>query len=370
MQENTPHKISPVLVLMIQAFFVFFSGIFFFLVLGLSTVLIDQVWNAGRVMPGVSMEGIDLSGMDLGQAQTTLAEQIDLGQDGVITLQYGETAWQVLPEQIGLQLDVHDSALTAFQFGRQGSLGSLVAYQILGRRAGHDLQPIATFNEQTAFGYLQQVAHEYDRPLQEAGLALNGTQVVATPGQAGLHLDITASLARITEHVRRSDFSTISLVVEQQQPEILDANPFAAQAQAILSKPFDLIVPEGQTDEGQSFPISVEAMVPMISFTRQQTDGGTVIMPTFNQELLLAFLSDLANRTGIYPQNPRFIFNDDTRQLDLMTSAVTGRQLNIDESLAAIQTAISEQKNSAILSFTNLVPEVSDEATAAEPGHH
>jgi vancomycin resistance protein YoaR len=54
--------------------------------------------------------------------------------------------------------------------------------------------------------------------------------------------------------------------------------------------------------------------------------------------------------------------------LDLLASAVTGRELNIAESLAAIQAAVNTHKNSATLSFTNLTPDVTDAATSQELG--
>jgi vancomycin resistance protein YoaR len=367
MQDNPSAEISPVIKLLSQALFVFLSGLFLFLVLGLSSVLIDQVWYAGRVMPGISMNGVDLSGLDLGQAAGALSSGMD-NYNKELTIQYEDISWPVLPSQLGLQLDAAASARAAFQYGRQGSLGSIIAYQFLGRRSSHDLQPIVTFNEKTALEYLSSVAREYDRPVVEAGLALNGSQVVATPGQVGQRLDLQASLTKIADHITRSDSSTIRVAVILDQPQIVDASPFAAQAQEILSSPFELVIPAGQPDAGRTFSISIEKMVPMLSFTRQQVNGQFVIQPQFRDDLLHAYLADLSSRSAIRPQNSRFIFNDDTRLLDLLTSAVTGRELNLSDSLTAIQTAISAHQNSAVLSFTNLAPEVTDASTSTELG--
>ncbi|MBM3137408.1 MAG: hypothetical protein FJZ98_04375 [Chloroflexi bacterium] len=365
MQDNPSAEISPVFKLLSQAMIVFFSGLFLFLILGLSSVLIDQVWYAGRVMPGISMNGVDLSGLDVDQAASTLSKNFDLA-DQQILIQYGDISWPVLPSQLGFQLDAAASARAAFQYGRQGSLGSIIAYQFLGRRSSHDLQPIVTFNEKTALEYLTLVADEYDRPVVEAGLALNGPQVVATPGQVGFRLDMESSLARIADHFAKSDSSPIQLAVILDQPQIVDASPFAVQAQQILSSPFELITPQDQQDAGRTFSISIEKMVAMLSFSRQQVNGQFVIQPQFRDDLLTAYLTDLAARTAIRPQNPRFIFNDDTRQLDLLASAVTGRELDISESLAAIQSAVSAHRNSAVLSFTNLMPDVTDAATSQD----
>lgn len=368
MQDNLSNELAPIFRLSLQALFVFFAGLFLFLVLGFSSILFDQIWHAGRILPGISMIGIDLSGMEIGQAAQTLTENISFGQGGHITLQYSDTSWPILPSQIGLQLDAAASARLAFEYGRKGSLGSIVAYQFLGRHSSHELQPILTFNEQAAYEYLLMVSEEYNLSLEEAGLALNGTQVIAIPGQVGRILDIPASIQRIVDQVRRSNLSPIQLVIHEQRPEILDASAFAAQAQGILSRSFELLVSEGQSDAGHSFLITPEIMAPMLTFSREQTNGQTVLQPRFRDDLILKYLAGINNQTTMRPQNPRFIFNDNTRQLDLLSSAVTGRELNIEESIAAIQSAISVGSNSARLSFNMLVPEVSDTASAADLG--
>ena len=109
MQDNPSVEISPVIKLLSQALFVFLSGLFLFLVLGLSSVLIDQVWYAGRVMPGISMNGVDLSGLDLGQAAGALSSGMD-NYNKELTIQYEDISWPVLPSQLGLQLDAAASA--------------------------------------------------------------------------------------------------------------------------------------------------------------------------------------------------------------------------------------------------------------------
>ena len=106
----------------------------------------------------------------------------------------------------------------------------------------------------------------------------------------------------------------------------------------------------------------------MLVFNRYQTDGGTTIQPQFRQELLLAYLKDLAGRVDIQPQNPRFIFNDDTRQLDLLAHAVIGREMDVDETLAAVQSTLASGASSAPLAFNTLLPKVSDDVSANDLG--
>lgn len=368
MQEESTGGRSPFLHLFLQVLFILFAGLFLFFTLGFSAILVDHARHSGQIMPGIAMLGVDLSGMQLGEAAQTLATHISLSNDSTITLSYGDIYLPILPEQIGLHLDLAASARKAFEYGHRGSLGSILAYQLFCRYDSCDIQPIVTFDEQVAFDYLRQAASQYDRPLQEAGLTLEGTRVVAVPGQVGRHLDVLASIDRIAEHVKRADFSPIPLVVHEQYPQILDASPFASQAQQTLSRPFELIVPQGQPDAGKVFPIPPAEMAPMLVFNRYQTDGGTTIQPQFRQDLLLAYLKDLAGRVDIQPQNPRFIFNDDTRQLDLLAHAIIGREMDVEKTLAAVQSALASGASSAPLAFNTLLPKVSDDVSANDLG--
>jgi vancomycin resistance protein YoaR len=368
MQEEYFSDTPDIKRLAFKAFFAIITGFFLFIFLWLGSIIFDQVWNSGRIMPGISMQGIDLSGLTVDQAAQKLSSDFIFSGTGEISLTYADIVWQAAPGQLGLALDSEASARQAYDLGRKGSLGSFLAYQLINRRSSHDLPAIVAFDQQKAYDYLVQVSQSYDQPIREAGLELNGTQVIAIPGQAGRKLDISASLDRIAEQARRGDFSSFTLALIVQQPDIMDASPFAAAAQEILARPFILQIPQGQPDAGRNFTIEPEDMAPMLAFTRQQLNGQTALVPEFRQDLLNAYLNDLAARVNIWPRNARFIFNDETRQLDLLSSSTLGRTMDVQASLASVQSALSQRQAGAVLTLNSAAPEVDDSKTAAELG--
>ncbi|MCJ7518063.1 MAG: VanW family protein [Anaerolineaceae bacterium] len=368
MQEERSSDSSNIQRLAFQAFFAIFTGLFLFVFLWLASIIVDQIWNANKIMPGISMQGIDLSGLSKEEAANKLKDNISFTNTGEITLMYADLIWQATPYQLGLDLNIEESVRQAYEFGRKGSLGRFLAYQLLSRRSSHDLPPVMTFDQQKAYDYLYQVSQAYDLPLREASLELNGTQVQAIPGQAGRRLDIPASIDRMTDQVRLGDFTSFNLVLVQQQPEIKDASQFAAAAQEFLAQPFSLRIPEGQPEAGRKFTIKPEDMAPMLVFTRQQQNNQAVLVPEFRPELLNSYLNDLATRVNIWPQNARFIFNDETRQLDLLSSSALGRVLDIQASLTAIQSALTQRQSSSTLTFNTVAPAVDDSKTATDLG--
>ena len=68
------------------------------------------------------------------------------------------------------------------------------------------------------------------------------------------------------------------------------------------------------------------------------------------------------------PENARFIFNDETGQLELLKSAVVGRELNIPNSITKINQEVAQGNHSIELAFDIQQPQVLDTATGADLG--
>jgi vancomycin resistance protein YoaR len=368
MQEDPSSDSTNFQRLAFQAFFAIFIGFFLFVFLWLGSITFDQILYSDKILPGISIQGIALSSLTIDEASKKLSDKFAFTNTGEITLAYGDLVWQATPNQLGLSLNIEGSVKQAYNFGRKGPLGSFLVYQLVSRRSNHDLPPLVTFDQQKAFDYLVQVSQAYDLSMREGSLELNGTQILAVPGQAGRMLDIPASIANLTEQVKRGDFAILNLVLVQTQPEIMDASQFATAAQEILTRPFSLHIPEGQPDAGRNFTITPEEMAPMLVFSRQKQNGQTALIPEFRQELLTAFLNDLSARVNIWPKNARFIFIDETRQLDLLASSSNGRELDIQTSLSTIQSVLTNRQSSATLTFNTIAPEVNDSKTAADLG--
>ena len=68
------------------------------------------------------------------------------------------------------------------------------------------------------------------------------------------------------------------------------------------------------------------------------------------------------------PANARFSFNDDTRVLDLIQNAVSGRSLDVEASLENINSRISAGEHSIPLTLISNQPQVADTATTQDLG--
>jgi vancomycin resistance protein YoaR len=342
------------------------GGITIFFTLVILFLLGYQIAYAGKIFPGIHVNGVDLSGLSREEAETELLQEITFPQTGKIIFKNGENLWTAAPQDLGLTLDAAASAQAAYRVGRHGGAFSRIGEQYNAWRDGISFSPLLIYNEQFAFNYLGEIAETINKPTIEASLVLNGTEVTALPGQIGRELDISATLPGLEKQLRNLSDGIIDLVVEDKPPEIMDASDAAITAEEILSQPLVLLVPEAGENDPGPWTIAPEQLALMIKIESVNQDGKSSIQVRLNPEALETYLSAIAQNVARSPEDARFIFNDETRQLDVIQPAVIGRQLNIDQTIIAINQEISNGKHQIDLIFFEVQPEIGDDTTAAD----
>ncbi len=339
----------------------------FFLLVGIF-IAGFQFWFGGRIYPGVTVAGVPLGGLSPAEAAGEIQARITFPTSGQILLQDGASAWVVTPQEVGLFLDPGASAASAFDYGRSGSLMSRLEAQFSGWSAGAPASPALVFDQRLARQYLAGLATQIDHPVIEANLGVQGTEVIVRSGEIGRTLDIDASLAALSAQVQLLKDGVVPLVVKETPPVILDPTAQAEVARAILSQPLTLTMPEGQSADGAPWVIEPSALAGMLAIERVKDGAGETYKVGLSAEMLIQYLSNLSPNLQTFAQNARFVFNDDTRQLDLIQNAVIGRQLNVQASMKAIQEGLASGQHNIALVFDLTNPQAMDTTTAADLG--
>lgn len=328
-----------------------------------------QVWYAGRIYPGVSVAGVDLSGLSPQAAAVQLINQVTYPHTGRILLQAGDDAWLVAPGEIGLYLDPEHSAEAAYRIGRRGRITQRLQEQYQAWTGKANLPPVLIFDQRAAYNFIANLAKGIDQPVIEAGLGVQGTEVVVHSGQRGRTVDVDATLALLSEQVQSLRDGVVPVVINETEPVILDASEQAEKARRILSEPLTLVMPEGEAGEGKGpWTFDQQTLAAMLSIERVENDGKGKYEVGVNSEMLLTFLTNLAPELQRHPQNARFIFNDDTGQLDVMTPSVTGRTLDVQATIQAVRESLDKNEHTVPLVFRYQDPPVTDQMTGAELG--
>lgn len=342
------------------------SGATLFLILLLAWTLGYQLVYAGRIFPGVSVAGVDLSGLTRDEAALKLNQKLSYPLTGKILFRDGEKVWVASPAELGMVFDPSSSAGTAYQLGRSGGLFGALSGQTSALGHGVDVPPVILFDQRVAYQYLSQIAAQVNQPVTEASLHLEGANVVASPGQVGRELKVDATLIYLGAQLQTFADGQVSLVIQEVQPQILDVSAQAETARQVLSQPLTLTVPNS-TDAGP-YVYDTPILAGLLGVQRAQNGNQTEVRVVLNSEGLRSLLKPVKTEVDRPASNAKFIFNDDTKQLDLMEDSKTGRVMDLDASIAAINDALLRGEHTVPLVIVEDQPKVSGSSTGQELG--
>ena len=356
-----PYRKTPVLPQIAAAFV---SGVVLFLILILTWTLGYQLLYAGRIFPGVTVAGVDLSGLKPPDAAVKLSQALSYPISGKVLFRDGEKAWVASPAELGMVFDPTASAMTAYRTGRRGGLFGALSGQIQAAGSGVQIPPVIVFDQRVAYHYLDQIGTQINQPVKEASLILNGTDVVAQAGQVGRELKMDATLIYLGSQLQTFADGEVKLVVQEIQPQILDVSGQADTARQILSQPLTLVIPNAAPDDPPSYVYTPQILANLIS--AQLTENGVQVglSQTGMRDLLIPVKVQLDRKA----QDAKFIFNDDTRQLDVMAESQVGRSMDIAASIQTINDALLRGEHTASLVINEAQPRVASTATGQELG--
>ena len=360
-----PYKRAPVFPQVVAAFV---SGMMLFFAVILLWTLGYQLFYAGRIFPGVSVAGVDLSGMSPSDAAVKLNQALSFSTTGKILFRDGEKAWVATPAELGMVFDPSNSAQTAYRLGRSGGLFGALSGQIRAGGAGVSVPPVIVFDQRVAYQYLSQISTQVNQPLMEASLQLEGTNVVTTPGQVGRELKIDATLVYLAAQLQTFSDGEVPLVVQELQPQLLDVSAQADKARQILSQPLTLTIANATGTDSGPYVYNPEVLATLIVPQRVQDGDQQSVQVVLNPRGLRDLLVPVKTQVDRLPSDAKFIFNDQTLQLDVMQDSSVGRELDIDASIKIINEAIARGEHTVSLVTHETQPRVAATATGQELG--
>ncbi len=351
-----------------QVFIALLGGLTLFLIfIGLIAGGYDLLFS-GRIFPGVSMAGVDLSSLTPEQAMQALDRRLSYPRQGRIVLRYGDRLWTATPAELGMVFDAGRSVQLAYDLGRQGGPFKDLSNQINAWQGGLDLPPVILLDERIAHGYLQNIASLINQPVVEADLQLNGSQVVYTPGRVGRLLNVEKTLDQLMALLNTFKDGQVDLVIEEQAPLVLDASAQANALKQALSGPLTLKVNDAQPGDPAPWSLDASMLASMFSVGRVQLDGVWQYKIFMDSRPLAQYLDQLSPQLDRTPENARFYFDDPTNQLVLTEPAITGRSLDVQATEQAVMNGLLQGQHEIPLVVKQITPAVPDNSTAQSLG--
>jgi len=153
--------------------------------------------HARVILPGVSVGGIDVGGMERIAAVSAVREAVDSSLDDPITVSVGAHTETVTPRQLGVALDVErrvDDALRT-----RGDLGFPVRvyHRVTGTPLHSDVHVNRVIDHRAVASYASALARRWNVAAVDAGLDTSDGFVHVVPSQDGFAIDESAATKSI-----------------------------------------------------------------------------------------------------------------------------------------------------------------------------
>ncbi len=358
---SRPNPLTQILAALFGGFFIF-VGIVFVWTVGY------QLAFAGRIFPGVSVAGVDVSGLSPNDAALKLSQTLSFPITGKILFRTGDNLWVASPVELGMVFDPSASALAAYNYGRSGGPFKALAGQVGAGGLGADVPPVLIFDQRVAYTYLQNIAAQVDQPVVEASLQVDGTNVATQSGQVGRLLNLDATLIYLGAQLQSFRDGEVPLVIHEAKPKLLDVSSQADTARRILSQPLTIVVPNAGEGDPGPWTYDIPVIANMLKVNLVENNGGSELQVGLDLAALQKSLNELKVYVDRQPANARFIFNDATGQIEAISASAAGRVMDVDASIRAINDALLRGEHTVALVVAEQQPSVADTAVGADLG--
>lgn len=334
-------------------------------------VMAFQLRYQQKIVPGVWSYGINLSGMTPDEAKNAVAAKFTYVHDAVFTFRDGDQFWQVTAGDLGVTFDAQATIDQAYTAGHSGSMMVDLVNQASIWLNGRAIAPVVRYDQNVAVAKLKEIASKINRPTQDAELIINGRSVSTKPSKTGRTLDIATTLSNLDRIiVGLGTGAEIPLVVNETPPVVWDAEPAAAQVRAALSGPLTLVADNPTGGTLGPWTVSVDQIAALLKVEKLNNGDGTQrYNVSVDMEAFQGYLEQLAPGLIVSPKDARFHFNDQTGQLDIIEPSISGRTLNVAQTLKALDDAVFNMGNRVVpMAFDLKPPRYSNDVTAAQLG--
>ncbi len=366
-----PQPMNPVAVWLIRLPLLGFMGLVILaLVLGVFLVAF-QIRVQDRIVPGVSVAGIDVSGMTYEEATTALANSYTYANEAIYTFRDGDRIWQMSAEDLGVSFDLDETVSRAYQVGHTPDSIQNLTQQASAWFTGESIPPIVTYNQSVAETFLRSIATEIDRPSQDATLSLEGLVVNTTRGVTGRELNVGATLVQLTEAILSFDSGReIPLVINETPPIVWNVDDAAARIRTALSGPISLNATSAFGEQLGPWTVSREQILSLLSVVLQDNGDGTrSYNVSIDMSSFTTFLDTLAPGLITSSVDGRFNFDPSTGQLIVTEPSASGRELNVASTITRLEEAVFSNESRIVpVAFDYTLPRFHNQITATELG--
>jgi vancomycin resistance protein YoaR len=234
----------------------FLVGLMASMAIGIGALYAYDRQYAGRILPGVSIGGLDLSGLDAVTATAALRQAYGFLGEGSVTFQAQGQETTITYDELGRGPDVEAMVAEALGVGRAGNPAERIIADAQTALRGVSLAPKVTFDADVLAERVLAFSDSLAREPADAWVSLVGRTFAVVPAIEGRIADpatpVEAALADLGELDAPAEL-TYDLPIEMVEPAVTTDEATVAKTDADrISRPILLSIKDGEQQIGAS----------------------------------------------------------------------------------------------------------------------
>ncbi len=199
-------------------------GIFVIVGILLSTIFALLNINNEKIISGVSISGVDVSGLSKEEAKGTIESLYSVKKEKEIDLKYEDYESTLNPTLMEVNYDIDKTIEEAYQIGRKENI-FLSNYDILFTLIGKkNINVDMSFNEEVTKQTINDISVNLPGVVVDSNYSIEEDELIITKGKAGIVIETDKLIEQVKERLNEvnSNENLIEIPVIQKEPEAID----------------------------------------------------------------------------------------------------------------------------------------------------
>ena len=303
--------------------------------------------------------GKNIAGFDEGALKKFVEEADSNYKEKKIKIVYKDKNWEINYSDFNWQLDKDKTVTDILDYGHSGGFAQEAKDTARSLLTKHSFDLKYSFNEGTLSDWLSGINQEIGTSKVETNIVIKDSQAKITDSKSGERINDDILRQQILDRLSLNQKGDLSIELIKDEPVIThdEAQGLVDRAKTLTDHSTKLIGPNGSVDIGSdSLGGLIELKKKMVKkgFLKSELGGAYV---SFNSEKIKTLLQkdlDILNKPAVDAK-----FSISSGNITLTSPSSSGKVIKLDESAAAIITALEDNQNEVKLPSQTQEPSIS-----------
>ena len=243
-------------------------------ILALSTVFAIMNINNDKIISGVKIKGIDVSGLTEDEAKSKIELIYQEKNSRDIELKYEDYEASINSELLEINYEIENAVKEAISVGKSNNIfvnNYNILFALIGKK---DINVNMSINEENAKQKIEDIGTNLPGALEEPDYYIEGSNLIITKGKEGIKIDTENLLQKIKDKLGNINETNdiIEIPVINEKPQDIDIQKIHDE---IYKEPVDAYITQNPTTvhpnvNGVNFAISVEEATKLLEEDKEE----------------------------------------------------------------------------------------------------